>query len=185
MISVPAAVMIAILLLLFLLLFAVRNVVFPPDLVSGLNACFPGDAPDLTLCPPEFVARIFSHDDQEFVVATKSSHLEKLFKRERKAVALVWVQQTSAAIRRIMREHVIAARQSKDLELTTEVRLLALYVRLMFVCWVLFAVIYSTGPVWLRGLAVYADVLSQRIVCAQQALGTVTVAREIHGAGRI
>jgi hypothetical protein len=184
-ISVPAAVMFAILLLLFLLLLAVKNVVSPPDLFSGLNAGLPGDVPELTLCPPEFVASIFSHDDQEFVAATKSLHLEKLFKRERKAVALVWVRQTSAAIRRIMREHMIAARQSKDLELMTEVRLLALYVRLMFVCWVLFAVIHSTGPLWLRGLAVYADLLSQRIVGAQQAFGSATVAREIRGAGRI
>lgn len=182
MISVPAAVIIAMLLLLFLLVLAVRSMVSPPELSSVLNASLPGD-PELTLCPSEFVARIFSHGDQEFVAATRSSDLEKLFKQERKAVALAWVQQTSAAIRCIMGEHVIAARHSKNVQLTTEVRLFALYVRLIFICWVLFAVIHSTGPLWLRGLAIYADSQSRRIAWAQQAFGSATVPREIHGIG--
>ena len=185
MISVPAALLIAIVLLLFLLLLTVRSVISAPELSSRTPTGLLSDVSELTLCPPEFVARIFSHDDQEFVAGTKSSHLETLFHRERREVALVWVQQTSAVIRRIMREHTVAARQSKDLEFKTEVWLLLLYVRLMIVCGVLFAVIYLSGPFWLRGLAIYADSLSQRIASAQRGFVATGTTREIHGAGSL
>ena len=185
MIAVPAALMIAILLLLFLLLLAIRGVFAAREVSSHPNVALPGDVPELSLCAAEFASRIFSHDDLEFVLATKSPRLKKLFDRERKEVALVWVRQTSAAIRQIMREHAVAARENKDLEFTTEARLLVLYVQLMVVCSVLFLVIQSTGPLWLRGLAMYADSLSQRIAWTQRAFGKGAMTHKIHGVGSI
>jgi len=177
--------MIAVLLLLLLLLMAVRSAFAGRELPSGQNTVLVSDVGELTLCPPEFASRIFSNDDLEFVVATKSSRLKKLFARERKEIALVWIWQTSAAIRHIMREHAVAARENRDLEFATEVRLLAVYLQLMVICGVLFVVVQSTSPLWLRGLAMYADSLSRRIVLAQRAFESSPVGREIHGMGHL
>jgi hypothetical protein len=183
MIGVPGALMIALLLFLFLLLLATRGMSSARELSSRLDVPLHDDPAELAPCPPEFVPKIFSRDDWEFVSAAKSPHLERLFRRERKAVALLWVQQTSRAIQLVMREHAAAARQSDDLEFTTEAQLFLQYVQLMFVCGILFAVIQSTGPLWLRGLALHADSLSQRIAQAQLAFRGATAPRELHELG--
>lgn len=182
---ISAGLMIAILLLLLLLLLAVKSALAGRDVSSGPNAALLGDVPELTLCPPEFASRIFSNNDFEFVVATKSSGLRRLFERERKDVALLWVRQTSAAIRHIMCEHAVVARENRELEFATELRLLALYVQLMVVCGILFVVIQSTSPLWLRGLAMYADSLSRRIAWAQKVFESTPVSREVHGMGQL
>jgi hypothetical protein len=183
MIGVPSALIIALLLFLFLLLLATRGISTAAALSSTPDLPLHDDPAELAPCPPEFVPKIFSRGDWEFVSAAKSPRLEKLFRRERKAVALLWVRQTSRAVRLIMREHAAAARQSEDLEFATEAQLFLQYVQLMFVCGILFAVIQCTGPLWLRGLALRADALSQRIAQAQLAFRGATAPRQLHGLG--
>jgi hypothetical protein len=140
-------------------------------------------AADISPCPPEFVSRIFSPADWEFVSQTKSSELRDFFRRERKQVALLWIEQTSATIQRIMREHTRASRGKADLEFTTEASLIFRYAQLMLVCGILLVAIRSFGPSWLRGLALYADSLTQRIAQAQLGLQAATAVREIHSVG--
>ena len=60
---------------------------------------------DPSLCPAEFAARIFSPADWTFVSGEKSPEVLRLFRHERRVVALVWVHQTMTAIQRVMREH--------------------------------------------------------------------------------
>jgi hypothetical protein len=136
----------------------------------------------LGLVPPEFVARIFSSEDWEFVAGANSPWLKTLFRRERKLVALAWVQQTSASIRHIMREHTEAARASRDLHFATETKLVLLYAELMFLCGTLSLALQTAGPQRVRGLAIYADTLSQRWAQTQRDLETVTTGREVHSA---
>jgi len=181
MIGVPTALLIGFLLLLLLLL-AARGMAAARDLPSGSDTPLL-DALEFAPCPPEFASRIFSPEDSKFVSTTKSPQLAKLFRSERKIVALLWVQQTSTAIQRTMREHVQIARASEDLEFATEVKLLLLYAELMLICGVLFVAIQSAGPLWLRGLAIYADAHSQRLAQVEQSFKAATAARELHGAG--
>lgn len=133
-------------------------------------------------CPPQFVMQIFAKKDLEFVSALGSSQLKKFFAQERKAVALYWVQQTSAHVRRIMREHLQASRRSKDLELDTEAGILLRYAGLQFLCGVLFVSIELAGPQGLQGLAARADGLAQRIREAQLGFRAAKEAGRIHGA---
>ena len=183
MIGIPAALLIGIVLLLSLLLWALRNATVDRELSAKSDVELLEDSAELALCPPEFVARIFDSSDWKFVSGTKSPQLEKLFRRERKLVALLWVQQTSSGIERIMREHKEASRQSRDLNFATETKLVFLYTELRLICGLLSLAIRSAGPLRLRGLAVYADSLSQRLAQAQQDLRTVTAGREFHGVG--
>jgi hypothetical protein len=138
---------------------------------------------DLSLCPPEFAARIFSSADWTFVSGEKSPEVVRLFQHERRVVALVWVYQTKAAIHRIMREHTRVTRQSQDLRLATEASLVLHYVQLVAICDLLILAIRSTGPSRVASLATYAASLSQRFADAQHVLAMSTTARDLSGAG--
>jgi hypothetical protein len=183
MIGMPIALLIAFVLLALLLLVGIRGVSAARERSSRSDVPFSEDGSELSLCPPEFVSRIFSSDDSEFVSATRSPQLRQLFRRERKAVALLWVQQTSAAVQRIMDEHRQLARVSRNLEFVTEAKLLLLYAELMLICGALFAAIQSAGPLSLRRLAIYADAHSQRLAQVQQSFKAASTPRELHGAG--
>jgi hypothetical protein len=119
-------------------------------------------------CPAEYVSKIFSRDDWEFVAAMKSPALERFFREERKSLALLWVQQTSADVQKIMRQHAELSRRSEDLEFATEMKLFSRYAELRMICGILFVSIEVAGPLWLRGLALHASKLSQRIEQAQE-----------------
>ena len=129
-------------------------------------------------CPPEFVSKIFSREDLKFISRIGSPQLQMFFRQERNGVALVWVQQTSCAIRKIMRQHVEISRRSKDLEFTTEAKLFLQYVQVRFICAFLFASIELVGPHRLRGIAFYAHELTQR---AQQAFDPAMQENGIRG----
>ena len=103
--------------------------------------------------------------------------------RERHAVALLWVQQTSAAVRRIMRRHLEASRTSQDLEFAVEVRVFLQYAQLRVICGGLFLLVGLAGPQRLRGMALYAHRLTQRIGGVLREFESGARAREISGAG--
>jgi hypothetical protein len=126
------------------------------------------------VCPAEFVDRIFSTEDREFIRGLKTRSLQQFFEKERTALALLWVRQTASAIRRVMQQHAEAARRSADLRFMMEIRLFVQYSGLMLICGALFILIQLAGPLWLRGLAGYAQTLSQKIADAQRAF-TATV----------
>jgi hypothetical protein len=136
-------------------------------------------------CPPEFVSNIFSRDDLEFVSAMKSPSLERFFRAERKSLALLWVQQTSAGIQKVMRQHAEVSRGSEDLVFATEMRLFFRYAELRILCGFLFVSIEIAGPLWLRGLALHASKLSQGIEETQEAILVATEERGIRSTGSL
>jgi hypothetical protein len=126
-----------------------------------------GEEDGVEPCPEELVNRVFSRADREFVRGLKADGIERLFEQERKKVAAVWVGQTSAMVRKVMREHAQAARYSKNLEFLMEIKIFAQFLMLMVVCGILSAAIWIAGPLWLGGLAHFAQKLSQRITKLQ------------------
>jgi hypothetical protein len=162
MIGVTSALLAAV--LLFALLLAwLRADIALRDLPSGSEEWLSGQWEEADPCPPEFVEQIFSNDDRAYVWRLDSPKLERQFRQERNGVALLWVQQTSGAVRRIMQQHVEASRQSKDIEFTTEARIFLQYAQLRVACGLLFLGIGLAGPQRLRGMALYTDELTQRI----------------------
>jgi hypothetical protein len=128
-------------------------------------------------CAEEFVSRIFSRADWEFVRGLRAGRIERLFKHERKRVALVWVRQTSAIIRKVMRQHAEAARQSANLKFSMEINILAQFLTLMAVCGTLSVAIQIAGPLWLGGLAHYAQRLSQQVTKLQESFQAGSMAK--------
>jgi hypothetical protein len=138
-------------------------------LSSKTERLWQDEALGLEACPREFVARIFSEQDREFVAKARSDELDELFERERRGVAVFWVKQTAAGIRRAMREHADASRRSQDLEFATEAKIALRYAELLGICALLLLVIRLAGPLWLHGAAGWAHQLSGRIGLAQKA----------------
>jgi hypothetical protein len=84
-------------------------------------------------------------------------------------VALVWVAQTSSAIRNIMREHAAVARQSSNLNPATELKIFLQFAALLTTCGAIRLGIDLAGPRRLGGIAGYAQKLFQQIAQAEQA----------------
>jgi hypothetical protein len=165
--------LLAAVLLLFVVLVWVRSALGQRDLLSDSDAPLFHKSEDVIPCPPEFVSRIFAREDLEFISRLDSPQLENNFRRERNAIALLWVQETSAAIRRIMRQHLEVSRRSKDLNFATEAKIFVQYAELRFICGFLFVSIELVGPQRLRSLAMYAEELSQRLGHSQLVLSSV------------
>jgi hypothetical protein len=171
-IGASAALFVAVFLLLLILVW-VRATLAQRDELSNHETFLPRESEALAACPQEFVSRIFDGQDLEFISGFESPQLQRFFRRERNAVALLWVRQTSAAIRGIMRQHLEASRQSKDLNFATEAKIFAQYAQLRFFCGILFVSIGLVGPQKLRGVALYAQQLTQQLGHAQLELDSV------------
>ena len=138
---------------------------------------------ELEACPPEFVSQIFSSSDVAYVERLNSPELERQFHHERNGVALLWVQQTTAAVHRIVRLHVEASRRSRDIEFLTEARIFLQYVQLRAACTLMFVGIGLTGAQKVRVVAVYADALTQRIGQVAREFDAGLRPQETNGAG--
>ena len=134
-------------------------------------------------CPAEFVSQIFSSGDMAYVERLNSRELERQFHRERNGVALLWVQQTSAVVQRIMRRHVEVSRQSRDIEFIMEARIFLQYAQLKAACALIFVGIGLAGAQEVRGIALYADVLTQRISQVAREFDAGLREREMKGVG--
>jgi len=71
-------------------------------------------------------------------------------------------------VRKVMDEHAQAARQSKNLKISTEIDIFGQFLMLMAVCAILSAAIQLAGPLRLGGLAHFAQRLSQRMSKLQE-----------------
>jgi hypothetical protein len=154
-------------LLLFLILVWLRASLAQRDDLSNQEGLLDHESEGLEACPQEFVSRIFEGDDLKFISRFDSPKLQKYFRRERNAVALLWVQQTTMHIRGIMRQHLETSRRSKDLHVATEAKIFAQYAQLRFLCGILFISIGLVGPQKMRGVALYAQELTQQLGHAQ------------------
>ncbi len=148
---------------------------------ANLESDYPpfDDPTNYPACSSEFVARVFSDQDSRYVLTINSPQLAKLFRGERKRVALAWVRQTSASIQCTMLEHKQVSRTSHDLNAAIEFKLLLFYSELMVLCGVLFVAVGAFGPLGLGRLAGYAQAHSERLAHVHQSLKAASSAREL------
>lgn len=106
-------------------------------------------------CPP-LVRQIFSPEDFTFISKLQSQHLSQIYSRERRAVALFWVQQVSRDASRVMREHRLVSRRAEHLRPSVESLLILHYVDLQLTCGCLVFLIWTFGPHPFASLAGHA-----------------------------
>lgn len=144
------------LLLVVLFLFLRRTSTSPSKINSLSDAHEALNALQSELLPDWFVDRLFSTQDWEFAHAQSPQSIPLLFDRERKAVALSWLKQTSEHVRRLMDFHVRMARQRPDLKPSVEVRLTFEYMQFQLLCKLLSGMIRMAGPMRVRNVAGHA-----------------------------
>jgi hypothetical protein len=168
--------------LLLVLLVWVRAEASSKDSRSDWGASDQEQGESVEACSLKIVSQLFSAADSKFISGLESPGLENLFRRERTAVAVHWVQETSAFITRIMRRHLEASRMSADLEIAMEARIFLQYARLELYCGILFVLIGLLGPQRLAGTALYAERFIQRI---GEGLAEFQLAAQLRGTARV
>jgi hypothetical protein len=119
--------------------------------------------PDLGELGFSVVPGIFSRDDEAFVAEQVDQHLMVVFRRERKRLALRWVERRKLEARAIMSDHRRLASASADLRPSNEAILLLRYGRVRLLCECLSLAVWLVGPEGLRGLAEHANAVFHRV----------------------
>ena len=114
---------------------------------------------------PASVSSVFSRGDWDFVHKTASSAIQRLFLRERTALALFWLGETRRQMRGLMKLHRRAAGALKDLRPDMEARLALRYVAFVVGCDVLRLAVLLWGPFRVRSAVVHSA-SSARDLCA-------------------
>lgn len=100
----------------------------------------------VNLLPPELVGRIFAKDDLEYVMSAAPERVREMFFRERKRVALFWVEQVRRQVVSLRHFHLGAARFYSRLSFRTEITLALDFAALLFACRALQGLLYFGGP---------------------------------------
>jgi hypothetical protein len=98
------------------------------------------------LLPPEIVERVFAKDDYDYVLSSSPRRIHGLFLKERKRIALCWVNQIRVAILSLKQFHLRSARLYSKLSFQTELRLAVEFAFLLGTCRVLQILLYVRGP---------------------------------------
>lgn len=115
------------------------------------------------LCSQEIVERIFSVCDYRFIHELNSPRLQRIYGRERKAIARHWLHQVSVGVRSILRDHLRASRRSQDLEIGGEFEILFRYLELRILCGLIVISLLLVQPGMLHALATRASGLFYRL----------------------
>jgi hypothetical protein len=118
----------------------------------------------------EVLQRIFSQDDENFVVGESDPGTMGVFRRERKRLALRWIERRKLEASAAMRNHRQAARGAIDLRPSEEMMLLLRHAKLSLMCEVLAVTVWLAGPQSLHGLAERADEISRKAQRLRQAM---------------
>ncbi len=106
---------------------------------------------------------IFSSEDQQFIAEQASVQVASLFRRERRRLALRWIERQKRESAGIMRRHREASGRAADLKPSREVTLFLRYGKLRLMFEVLAVSVRLVGPEGLRGLAERADAVLRGI----------------------
>lgn len=118
----------------------------------------------------EVLRQIFSQDDEYFLNEEAGPGTKIVFRRERKRLALRWIERRKLEAAAVMRSHRQAARVAEDLQPSEEMKLLLRHVKLKVMCEALAVVVWLAGPQSLHGLAQRADEISHGAQRLRQAV---------------
>ena len=106
---------------------------------------------------------IFSSEDRQFISEESDKQVSSLFHRERRRLALRWIERQNYQSSLIMRRHREASGRAADLQPASEAALFLRYCQLKLLLEVLAVSVWLGGPEGLRGLAERADAVLRGI----------------------
>ncbi len=151
------------LLLLILLIFWVQRAI-----ASSRGGELPEVERDLTalqfeLPPRTLVERIFAPQDWEFVSRQAPPQIQRMFLKERRAIALLWLRQTRRQAACLVDFHLRVIRRNVNLRPAVEIRLAFQYVLFLLESEVLGVLIWLVGPFHSRRMVDYAAGVAQQL----------------------
>jgi hypothetical protein len=121
------------------------------------------------------VDRIFAKDDLEFVVSEQSPAMIRLFMKERKRIALLWVERVGDQIRFLRQLHLGSARYYARLDFKTEVLLAWDFTILLVTCQALHVVFFVGGAYVAPGMVGNVAAVAGRVCdVSRQSLAFLT-----------
>lgn len=151
------------LLFLVLLAWAVRSAQNPPEVAyaRSLQAEDPAlgisDEPQLAWA----LHRIFAAEDAQFIARCHDQNLLRLFRQERKRIALRWIGWKQVQAAAILRVHLKSSRALQDVQILGEVEVLFRYLQLKLLCTILAYAVFLIGPQNLYAVAGRANEASR------------------------
>ncbi len=117
------------------------------------------------LLQPGLVERIFSLEDLRFVSSRTTPQIERLFREERKSLAIAWLKHTRRQTAHLMNLHSRLASYTLNPGHATELTLAAEYISFMAVCNLLLLLLGLLGPFHARKTIDYS-VAAAHSLCA-------------------
>ena len=120
-----------------------------------VELCMPTQTPSgmrTATRPRHLGERIFGAQDWDFVRRETALEIQRMFERERSALAISWLRRTRRQVSLVMRTHRAGVRASKSLQRMMELKLLFNYLSLVTLCDLLIVWVWLRGPVRTREL---------------------------------
>jgi hypothetical protein len=128
--------------------------------------------------PPELVERIFARADLDYVISEVPESVRALFMKERKRIALSWVNQVRRQILCLRRFYLGSARSYARLSFRTEIELALDFAALLFACRALQVVLYVRGPFAVPGMVESTAAVAARVCkVSEESLAFLTPAK--------
>lgn len=104
------------------------------------------EALDAVLVETAAIERIFSAEDVEFICRSSAPHVQRLFLKERKALAVQWLRKTQKQVAQFMDFHLRLAGHTQEPSPKFELKLTARYATFFVVSYLLLLLLWLRGP---------------------------------------
>jgi hypothetical protein len=174
----PAAVLVLLLLLLWRQSGTEGNIVKAEDSeeAQGGAAMVPPELP-----PPMLLERVFAAQDFEFVSTHAPREAQRVFVRERRAMALSWLRETRKQAARLMGHHLSAVRRDAGLNPATEGKIAVHFALFQMGHGLVWSLVWSLGPFRARKLVSYAFGRMDQLALLLEGLLAGVVPRDLAG----
>lgn len=98
------------------------------------------------LLPPDLIARIFAREDLEFIERSTTQDIQKYFYRERRQIALIWVNRLRDQVESLRRFYVGRSRYYARMDGGTEISMAWNFAVLLSACRLLQLLLFLRGP---------------------------------------
>ncbi len=113
------------------------------------------EALDTVIVETGAVERIFSSDDIEFISRSSTPKVQRLFLKERKALAMLWLRKTQKQVAQFMDLHLRLAGYTQEPSPRFELKLAGKYVAFIVVSYLLLLLLWLRGPFKARRVVGY------------------------------
>lgn len=113
------------------------------------------EALDTAIVETAAVDRIFSREDIEFISRSSTPKVQRVFLKERKALAMQWLRKTQRQVAHFMDLHLRLGGYTQEPTAKFELRLAGKYVAFIIVSYLLLVLLWLRGPFKTRRVVYY------------------------------